>query len=114
MQSPPAAPQTPLSGCMTGQPCVPPGSPFGERAGIDLGVVEAEDAAEGALQLDSSSSASRLALVAQRPLSRMMPWAMVASGLRLSIQTKTPLFWQLVGWLAVAPKMASMTEPSAS
>jgi hypothetical protein len=35
-------------------------------------------------------------------------------GLTLSIHTQTPLFWQLVGSLAPAPKMASMTEPSAS
>jgi hypothetical protein len=45
----------------------------------------------------------RLALVAQRPLRMMTAWAMVASGLRLSMKTQTPLFWQLVGWLAVVP-----------
>ena len=45
------APQTPLSGCITGQPCGSAGLAVLERAGIDLRVVEAEHAAEGALQL---------------------------------------------------------------
>ena len=44
---------------------------------------------------------SMLALVAQRPFRTMMPWAMVASGLMLSSQTETPLFWQASGWLAL-------------
>ena len=40
-------------GCMTGQPSGAAGLAVGERAGVDLGVVEAEDAAEGALQLEA-------------------------------------------------------------
>ncbi len=51
MQSPPLAPQAPLSGCMTGQPCNAAGFAVSGRAGIDLRIIEAENAAEGALQL---------------------------------------------------------------
>ena len=48
---PPPEPQTPLRGCITGQPSGAVGLAVGERAGIHLRIVEAEDAAEGALQL---------------------------------------------------------------
>ncbi len=53
MQAPPLAPQAPLMGCITGQPERAAGLVVGERAGIDLRVVEAEDAAEGALELEA-------------------------------------------------------------
>ena len=52
MQSPPEGPQTPLRGCMTGQPGAAGLSVLVGR-GVDLGVVETEDAAEGALELEA-------------------------------------------------------------
>ena len=51
MQMPPPDAQTPLMGCMTGQPEGSVDLAVVERAGIDLRIIETEDAAEGPFQL---------------------------------------------------------------
>ena len=112
MQAPPLAPQTPLNGCMTGQPSVPPARRR-SSAGVHLRVVEAENAAEGALQL-VAHHLQQVGVGGAEAVEQDDAVGDGGVGVDVVQPDKDAVVLAAVGWLAPVPKMASMTEPSAS
>ena len=79
------------------------------RAGIDLGIIEAEDAAEGALQLKAHHG-QQIGVGGAAAIEQNESVGGGSVGVDVVEPTSTPLFWQVSGWLVSWPKMASMTS----